>query len=243
MAESIYFVDPKDEGSIDLFLRSVDALEHQDLSRVIHLHARSFCIVYDEDNSPPELSPLVDAFTFDMEHDRLIVYTLEPDVLVDAIIEMAMFMRGFNTVMGVEDHWKVDVAIGAWRVVRRNIKQELTIPETPTQIVVSLPSEVVSDLNPATFAGMVFLAGQIDALMEFPNDASPRVVDLYHRLQRIINLVGFKVGLNDAATFNQRLTRSIAHIESTLLSQINPSPFESFIESDEFDLDGLGEED
>jgi hypothetical protein len=243
VAEIIYFVNPNDQTSVDIFLSRIDAQEAYGLRESIQLHVQPFTILYDQDNAPLEMSPMLDAFTFDMEHDRLIVYSIEPDVLIDAIIEMAMFMRGFNTVMGVADHWKVDVAIGAWRVVRRNIKQTLAIPEAATQIVVSLPSDVVAELNPVTFAGMVFLAGQIDTLLEFPLDASPRVVDLYHRLQRIINLVGFKIGLEDALTFNQRLMRSITHIETTLLSQINPSPFAAFIESDEFDLDGLGEED
>jgi hypothetical protein len=238
--ETTYLIDPNDSYSIEIFLMGIGLPSHADLQQAIALHARPFTLVL-KTNAPVELWPLVDAFTFDLVNDQLIVYKNDPEVMIDAIIEMAMFLRGFNTAIGTDGPWRVDLAIGAWRVVRQNIKQILSIPETPLQFAVELPSHTVSQLDQVTFAGMVFLAGQMNTEVKFPEEAARSVVEAYHRLRRIILTVGVGLGLDDVRTFNQRLVRALLHTESVLLPKANGSAFDDFIESGDFKLDDPSE--
>lgn len=235
-----FLIDPKSRETIVEFLSAVSLPDHPHLQQVIELHTRPFTMVLQPD-MPIELWPLVDAFTFDLERDQLMVYRTDPEVLVDAIIEMAMFLRGFNTAIGTDGPWRVDLAIGAWRVVRQNIKRSLMIPETVPQFAVELPSHTVTQLDQVTFAGMVFLAGQVHTQVRFPPEAARSVVEAYHRLRRIILTIGLGLGLDDARTFNQRLVRALLHTESVLLPKASHSLFDDFIESGDFKLDDLGE--
>lgn len=235
-----FLIDPKSRETIADFLSAVSLTDHAYLQQVIHLHNSPFTMVL-QPETPIELWPLVDAFTFDLEHDHLRVYKTDPEVLIDAIIEMAMFLRGFNTAIGTDAPWRVDLAIGAWRVVRQNIKRTLTIPETVPQFAVELPSHTVTSLDAVTFAGMVFLAGQVHTQVRFPPEAARSVVEAYHRLRRIILTIGLGLGLDDVRTFNQRLVRALLHTETVLLPKPGASPFDSFIESGEFKLDDPGD--
>ena len=233
-----FLIDPKSRETVTDFLSAVSLPDHSYLQQVIKLHDRPFTLNLQPD-TPIELWPLVDAFTFDLERDQLMVYKTEPEVLVDAIIEMAMFLRGFNTAIGTDGPWRTDLAIGAWRVVRQNIKRSLMIPEVVPQFAVELPSHTVSQLDPVTFAGMVFLAGQVHTQVRFPADAARNVVETYHRLRRIILTIGLGLGLDDVRTFNQRLVRALLHTETVLLPKAGASPFDDFIESGDFKLDDL----
>lgn len=242
-----YVIDPENEDSIDTFLVDIKAYGHTALRRVIGLHNRPFAVTIDLENAPPELIPLVDAFTFNTEDESLIVYSNEPEVLIDAFIEMAMFMRGFNTIIGSEDHWKVDVAIGAWRMVRYNVKLSLAVHDPEQQLLITPPVETVDHLDFVTFSGMVFLAGQHGAVVEFPDGADQEVIDLFQRLRRMIAAVGLDLNLKDVEIFNTRLLRAINQIETALLPHIpliaSPcSAFEDYIESPEFNMDGLLED-
>jgi hypothetical protein len=233
-----FLIDPKSRETIAEFLSAVSLPDHSDLQQVIALHDRPFTMLLQPD-TPIDLWPLVDAFTFDLEQDRLMVYKSDPEVLIDAIIEMAMFLRGFNTAIGTDGPWRVDLAIGAWRVVRQNIKRALTIPDAVPQFAVELPVHTVTQLDQVTFAGMVFLAGQVHTQVRFPPEAARVIVETYHRLRRIILTVGLGLGLDDVRTFNQRLVRALLHVETVLLPKPGGSPFDSFIESGDFKLDDL----
>jgi hypothetical protein len=236
-----FLIDPKSRGTITSFLSAVGLPDHEHLKQVIALHDRPFTLLLQPD-TPIELWPLVDAFTFDLERDWLMVYKTDPEVLIDAIIEMAMFLRGFNTAIGAESPWRVDLAIGAWRVVRQNIKRSLMIPDSVPQFAVELPGHTVTQLDQVTFAGMVFLAGQVHTQVHFPPEAARSVVEAYHRLRRIILTVGLGLGLDDVRTFNQRLVRALLHTETVLLPKTGGSPFDDFIQSSDFKVDDLGEE-
>jgi len=236
--EKTFVIDPNRPETIEDFLLTVGLPGHEDLQRVIVLHRQPFTLVLRPD-APIELWPLVDAFTFDLERDCLVVYKTDPDVLLDAIIEMAMFLRGFNTAIGTDGPWRVDLAIGAWRVVRQNVKRSLLIPESAMQFAVELPAHTVSQLDSVTFAGMVFLAGQVNTQVRFPEDAARSVVEAYHRLRRIILTVGLGLGLDDVRTFNQRLIRALVHTETALLPKPAATAFDNFIESGDFKLDDL----
>jgi hypothetical protein len=233
-----FLIDPTSRETIAEFLSAVSLPDHSHLQQVIALHNRPFTILLQPD-TPIDLWPLVDAFTFDLEHDRLMVYKSDPEVLIDAIIEMAMFLRGFNTAIGTDGPWRVDLAIGAWRVVRQNIKRLLMIPDAVPQFAVELPVHTVTQLDQVTFAGMVFLAGQVHTQVRFPPEAARVIVETYHRLRRIILTVGLGLGLDDVRTFNQRLVRALLHVETVLLPKPAGSAFDNFIESGDFKLDDL----
>ena len=237
-ALNTFLIDPKNRETIVEFLNAVSLPDHPHLEQVIALHNEPFTMLLQPD-TPIDLWPLVDAFTFDLERDWLMVYKSDPEVLVDAIIEMAMFLRGFNTAIGTDVPWRVDLAIGAWRVVRQNIKRMLNIPDAVPQFAVELPAHTVTQLDQVTFAGMVFLAGQVHTQVRFPPEAARSVVETYHRLRRIILTIGLGLGLDDVRTFNQRLVRALLHIETVLLPKTNGSAFDNFIESSDFKIDDV----
>src|SRR5258708_11820162 len=116
MGKTNVYVDKADPTSIETLLSLFDAegtYHEAEIKTALSLHDRPFLLYVDHLNRPPT-SPLQDAFTFNMTTDELVVFSDDPSILIDAILEMAMFVRGFNTVMALEDEWKVQVAIGAW---------------------------------------------------------------------------------------------------------------------------------
>src|SRR5207249_7112161 len=140
------------------------------------LHSRPF-ILYIDFVHRPQSSPLDDAFTFNIETDELVLFTDEPEALIDSILEMAMFMRGFNTLLGVEDEWKVQVAIGAWRQVREQLKVQLQVfPSSGKQWSVNLELDTVAHFNVISFTAMVYLASLPDVEVVFPEGTSALVV-------------------------------------------------------------------
>lgn len=224
MAKHTYLVDPTDEQSIETLIDAVNARSspHESAIRsAAGLHRRAFNVFFDYLHAPPQQSPIEDRFRFDMDTDELIVYTDEPPVLVDALLEMAMFMRGFNTLIGVESDWKVLVAIGAWRRVRESLKQQLGLPYVTGRVwSVALPEEGVKHFDSTSFEVIVALAGCTDVEVDFPENTSPKVIGAYRHLTRIVDLVAQSLGLQDQVEFNRRLHRAITLIEE----QIAPKP-------------------
>src|SRR5262245_20816945 len=103
MAKSSYYVDKSDSTSIQAIIDAVDArgTDYEEaILAALSLRDQSFVLNMDRVGLV-QVSPLEDPFTFDMETDELILYTDNPATLVDAIIEMAMFLSGFNTLIGV----------------------------------------------------------------------------------------------------------------------------------------------
>ena len=80
---------------------------------------------------------LTDKFTFNIETDDLIVFDDSPETLIDALIEMAMYLTGFSTMLGNEEEWVVEFTAGAWKLVRNQIKRRLDLPvsDEPRAIV------------------------------------------------------------------------------------------------------------
>jgi hypothetical protein len=169
-----------------------------------------------------------------METDELVVFTDEPSSLIDAILEMAMFVRGFNTVMGIDDEWKVQVAIGAWRHVREALKTQLHLPTIPQKLWgADLELETVERYNLISFGAVVFMAGRPDVDWNFPQGTSSLVIDAYHRLSRIIEAIALNVGLDDHLTFNRRLNRALTLIEESIMPK-DISPFDDLFGSEGF---------
>src|SRR5258706_15872675 len=94
-----YNIDQTDifstEALVDAFAVR-DTPHEKDIRGALSIQQRPFTLRGDVDpDSAADIPPLYDAFTFDMESDELILFSEEPANLVDALIEMALFMRGF----------------------------------------------------------------------------------------------------------------------------------------------------
>src|SRR4051812_3916775 len=177
MGTQTFQIDPQDPQSIRELLDAFDVhgTYYEDAIRVaLSIHERPFTLLlYSDQIDPSRLSPLQDAFTFDINTDELILYSDDPALVIDAIIEMAMFQRGFNTIMGAEDEWKVQVAIGAWRHVRESIKTQLQIaPPFEKAWSASLDLETVQRFNLISFGTAVFLASRPDVDVVLPEGTS-----------------------------------------------------------------------
>ncbi len=198
MSQDRFWVNPADEASIEAL---IDAVSAQDtpyepaIWAAIELHRRPFSVFIDYVFSDPDM-PTFDRFSFDMGSDELIVFCPEPAVLIDALLEMAMFMRGFNTLIGVDEKWKTQVAIGAWRTIRESLKQQLGIPYLVGHAwLVELNPTGVANFDEDSFFIAVALAGSPDVEAQFPAGTSPKVISVYKHLSRIIALIGQSLGL------------------------------------------------
>jgi hypothetical protein len=244
MSKSSYYVDQSDPASIQELVDRFDVrgtYYEEAILTALGLHNRPF-ILYVDFLYRPQSSPLDDAFTFNIETDELVLFTDEPEALIDSILEMAMFMRGFNTLLGVEDEWKVQVAIGAWRHVRERLKATLqVVPLSGKRWSVNLELETVAHFNTISFTAMVYLASLPDVEVVFPEGTSALVTSAYERLSRIMQAIALDVDLADHVKFNRRLNRAVAWIEEAILPK-SDSPFDDLFGpggfSDRFFEDG-----
>jgi hypothetical protein len=233
-----YNIDQADifstEALVDAFAVR-DTQHEKDIRGALSIQQRPFTLRVDVDpDSPAEIPPLHDAFTFDMESDELILFSDEPAKLVDALIEMALFMRGFNTTIGVDDDWKTQVTIGTWRRIRERLKLQLGIrPLIIDKMIANLNADTVKYFNHISFHAMVFMASCVDLEVIFPDGANKQVMDTYRRLVRIMETVTHNVSVDDYLTFNRRLGRALQWIEETVL------PKEDTFFDDLFGSDGF----
>lgn len=236
MAKTTYYVDRTDPDSVE---ELIDAFEARDtdfesaIRRALKIHGKSFILMIDHLSQPP-VSPLQDQFSFDMNTDSLILFTDNPASLIDGILEMAMFLRGFNTLIGVNEEWKVQVAIGAWRHVREALKVHMHLAdENEKPWGAALELETVEKFNMMSFGTMLMLAGRPDVDVIFPDGTNALVLAAYQRLSRIMEAVAFDIGLEDHLKFNRRLNRAVALIEESLLPS-EDSPFDDLFGPDGF---------
>ena len=213
-----YFsVDSNDNESVNALLNAfgIRYTEHEDaIRRALGIHAHPFALRLDVDREDPaEIPPMLDAFTFDIENDELIVYSLEPGQLTNALLEMAMYLRGFNTTMGVDEPWKTEVCIGAWRYIRERFKEELGIASYSDWDKVQLLHRMIA------FDDIVRLAACPGLNVVFLPESDQRVPDTYRRLIRVMQTVGQEVNLEDYRTFNRRLSRALLWIEQSMLRE------------------------
>ena len=245
MAKTSYYVDRADPASVEDLIDAFEArgTEFEDaIRRALKIHGKSFILMIDH-LSQLQISPLQDQFSFDMNTDSLILFTDNPASLIDGILEMAMFLRGFNTLIGVNEEWKVQVAIGSWRYVREALKAQMRLPfEADKNWGAALELETVEKYNMMSFITMLMLAGRPDVDVIFPDGASALVLTTYQRLSRIMEAVAFGIGLDDHAKFNRRLNRAVGLIEESILPS-DESPFDDLFGpdgfSDKFFADGI----
>lgn len=185
---------------------------------------------------------LMDLFTFDMETDELICYSRAPNTLIDGIIEMAMYLAGFSTMMGNTDTWVVEFTIGAWKHVKKRIKRQLDIPvdDHPTGIV-GLPPDsedgmenpsyrfrtLVSQFTQNAFYQMVVLAARDNITIYFPPDTDHKVMATYVYSRRAMEEIAQGIRLDDPVTFNARLVDAIRRIDHLFKPASLPQAAES----------------
>src|SRR5690554_3156889 len=154
------------------------------LQRIIALYPRLTYLTIDE-QAPDRPEGLGDPFTFDTEHDELVLFSRDEAACVDGLVEMAMYLSGFATLLGEEEDWVVEFAIGAWRGVRNNLKREFDLPfsddvvgmvgEPPAPDAdANAPAEpnpfhaLVSSFGTSSFYTMILLAGHQEIAVYFP---------------------------------------------------------------------------
>lgn len=220
MTRTVYWIKPDEPKTLDPLIQAINVggtTHERYLQQVAQLQKRPFGVFIDYLNQVGEVPPTTDAFTFDMDSDELLVYSDQPEMIVDAFIEMAMYMQGFSTLMGVEEPWKVQVAIGGWRHIRSKIRERLNISgDVRKAWAVMLNPEGLQEYNMETFTELVRLAGSPDVEVMFPSEASTEIRDAYHDLSRLIGLIAQGLDIDDHVEFNQRLMRALDWIEEKI---------------------------
>jgi hypothetical protein len=207
---------------------------------IILLFPRSATMMIDEALAPAHgQTPFTDKFTFDLDRDELVVFDHDPETLFDALIEMAMYLSGFSTLMGVEDAWVVEFAIGAWKPVKKSIRRRLNLPiEDRPRGIVGLPAVAQNTNDPkdqlfhtlvtyydqVSFHQMVMLAARDDITVYFPDDTHPRVLAVYVYMQRAMQEVGKDLDLQDYQVFNTRLLEKLQQLEVLFKPGTLPAP-------------------
>jgi hypothetical protein len=194
------------------------------LRRVIALFPRTALVSVNEQEVLQHDSLSVnDLFTFDPTTDELILFSRDENTCVDALVEMAMYLSGFATLLGIEDEWVVEFAIGAWRSVRNRLKHEFDLPvssevlamigEPPETEVEPYPFRtLVSSFDPISFHHMVVLAGREEIAVYFPPETNPKVLAAYIYTRRAIHEVAKNIELESCQEFNTRLLDGIQRL-------------------------------
>lgn len=181
---------------------------------------------------------LADKFTFDLETDTLIVYATDPDTLIDGLIEMAMYLTGFSTMMGNADAWVVEFTAGAWKPVKNRIKRQLGLPvRDKPRGVVGLPPKpgggpddpypfrtLVSTYDRGSFEQMALLAARAEIAVYFPPEAHPKVLAAYVYMRRAMQEVAQGIDLEAYQTFNERLIETLQRMEILFAPSTLPPP-------------------
>ena len=223
------------------------------LQRIVTLYPRAVPMYVDEAAALLyEDLPLADKFTFDIESDALVLFARDNQTLIDATVEMAMYLTGFTTKMGHDEPWITEFAAGAWKPVRKRIKRELGLKviDRP-QGVVGLPPigersptddpypfrTLVTHYDQVSFRQMIVLAARDDLAVYFPPETHPKVRATYLHSRRAIQDVARGVGLRDYRVFNRRLSEALRRIENIFtpseldlpdwLTRIMPPPVEA----------------
>jgi hypothetical protein len=234
MGREDFFINQRDSASVEELIDAFDVrgTDHETAIRAaLGIHNHAFTLHLERGYTP---SPFEDAFTFDTKTGALILFDDDPSGLVDALIEMALYLNGFETQMYADEEWHTRFTIGVWHYVRREIKVDLNLTPAPIWRVNSLDPRSVARYDMLSFELVLFLAGCPDLDVAFPDGSSALVVENYLRLIRIMEAVAFGVSSDDAATFNRRLKRATRYIKEAILPLTYPSRFDDLLEEDGF---------
>ena len=211
------------------------------LRRILELYRRPAWL-YVRDLDPEFLveALFIDRFGFDIDNDALVLYDTDPLTFIDGLVEMAMYLAGFITLIGLEKEkeWMIELAAGAWKPIKKRIKQQLGLPttgethwviETPPMETPSIAEQealqaLFSQLNALSFAQMVHWAARDDVEVRFPANADPSVIEVYVRMKVAIAQVAESIELEDWREFNQRLLTMVNDLEAEYRPAELPKP-------------------
>lgn len=243
MKNNQVYLDPENVDSsmhqLERFYR-LDQKTLQMLRRVVQRYPRGVLVYVDEANAQSMmLSPLDDLFTFNGETGELVLFSADATTFINGLIEMWMYVVGFDTMMGGTDHWKVEFAIGAWKPIRDNLKRQLDIP-VHHQVMVevgqppdpqdALPDDpypfktLVSTFNIIAFTQMIRFAGRDDVKVHFPPGTDPRVIETYYTMRSAMKAVSAGLGIEDVEEFNRRLHHRVQQIHDQYHPDTLPMP-------------------
>lgn len=218
MSKANYFVDREDSSSVETLIDTFEARGtafESAVRSVLGLLDRGFMLRLDF-VSRPQLSPLDDAFAFDPLTQELVMFSDDSAALLDGLLEILMYARGFQPVTGSFDEWKAQFTSGAWRHVRKNVKEHLDLP-LPARWQCPIDFEAVERYNVHAFETILYLAGRPEVEAAFPEGADAEAVRSYRRLYRIFQMMSYQIGIQDAETFNRRHARAQAWVEQSIL--------------------------
>lgn len=232
MKNNQVYLDPTDVESSLRQIKRFYRLDHATLEAlrpVISSYPKPVIMYVDEANAPLFANSLLDdLFTFNTQTGELVLFSSDPMTFIDAFVEMWMYVSGFETLMGDEQYWRVEFAIGAWKPVKNGVKKQFSLPaRSGTLGVVGLPPEadelilddpypfltLVSKFTLFSFIQMVRLAGREEVRVHFPEGTDPRVIEVYHTMRRFMHEVGDDLSINDVDEFNRRLHAKLDEIE------------------------------
>ncbi|NDJ77355.1 MAG: hypothetical protein GYB65_13965 [Chloroflexi bacterium] len=205
------------------------------LRRIIAMFPRPIEVMVDEATALlyQDLA-MADKFSFDMDTDALVLFSWEPEVIIDAFIEMAMYLNGFATMLGNREEWIIEFTIGTWKPVKNRIKRQLGIQvHDHPRMVVGLPPnkdqtpaddpypfrKLVSSYDIVSFHQMVVLAARDDVAVYFPPETHSKVLAVYVYMRRAIQEVAQGLSLGDYEEFNTRLLEAVQKLQNLF----NPS--------------------
>lgn len=200
------------------------------LRRIVALFPRSVEMYLDEIRAGVYSTlPLADRFTFDIETDDLILFASDPETFIDAMIETAMYLTGFSTMIGNEEAWVIEFTIGAWKPVKNRLKRQLGIPvrDKPSGIAGLPPAPdkapgddpypfrtLVSRFDRDSFYQMVVLAAREEITVYFPPETHPKVLAVYVYMRRAMQEVAKGIDITDHTQFNANLLTEIQRLEN-----------------------------
>lgn len=244
MRQTQLYIDPDDlEGTVlELahVLRGLDGPTRDLVRRIVPLFPERGLLVRAHYNLPWSIvdDPLADSFTFDTEARALLLFSSEPQTVINGLIEMAMYLRGFSVLDGRGGEWPTELAVGAWRRLRDNIKRSLGVSVAPMQQWALRPDRVspdlpeslrrfplmVAQLDHVSFTYLVRLAGRSNVAVSFTSVADPAARRLYRRARQLLRWVSDEFGLDDAAVFNHRLRQAVGMLADEFQPQDLPTP-------------------
>ncbi len=233
MTYSLIRLDPDDlSGTLhrlaDALAPAPDTLDV--LRRIVALYPHDAVLFLDETQADVYRQlALADKFTFDLDTDTLIVFSADTDTLIDALIEMAMYLSGFATMMGNDEAWVIEFTAGAWKPVKNRIKRQLDLPvnDKPRGVVGLPPAPdgtpppdpypfrtLVSAYDRGSFEQMVLLAARDEVAVYFPPEAHPKVLAAYVYMRRAMQEIAQGVDLHACQTFNERLIAALRRMDA-----------------------------
>lgn len=235
MGRVYYYVDKADHKSVESLITAFGArgTHHEgEIRAALSLHQQPFIVFMDYVNRP-EVSILDDAFAYNPVTGEMALYSDEIPALVEAIIDLALLLNGFETLTRSNEEWEPHVALGARRHVRQTLRSQLRL-DSESAWHISLEVQTIEAYNIPTFMSLIYFASRPNVDILFPNHSSAMAIHAFQRLARIMETVAIGIKLTDAEKFNRRLRRAVQWILQDIAPATDISPFDDLFSENGF---------